>query len=225
MSKKSSKTTSGPSAAALPYMNAASTAAQTAYNGNAANTANINTALQGNMGTVLGSTLNNAGLNAASTYDQNVLGASADPTQNPLFMTMLNQTNGTTANAVNGAIGTRGLAGGSAQTQLLANELGKADNTALLSQYNTNLTNQQAAASNATSVAGAQDNGIQALLQYLTTQESLPTAGADDYANTIANLWGKSTTTTSTPSAFSNILGLISAGAGAYKDVTTGGQT
>lgn len=221
MSKKSSSSTSGPSKEALPYLNSASSAVTNAYTGNQANISNIDNALQSNMGTVLGNTLNNSNLSAAGNYDQGVLSSSADPTTNPLFMNMLNQTNATASNAANAAIGTRGLAGGSAQTQLLGNEISKADNSALLSQYNTNVGAQQTAASNATSVANGQNNGISAALQYLTGQATIPTTGADSYAQQIANLWGKSTTSTSTPSGLSSLEGLLGTGT-ALAGVITG---
>ncbi len=222
MGKKSSKTSTGPSKEALPYINSATGAVTDAYNQNQPNIANITSTLQQNMPGVLASTLNNPALGAASTYDQNTLTSNPDPTQNPLFMKMLGNLNDTTADSVNGAIGTRGLTGGSAQSQILASEIGKADNSALLSQYNTNVGAQQAAASNATSVAGAQNGGINSLLQYLTTQAGIPQSSADDYANNIANLWGKSTTTTSTPSFMSSLTGLLGAGASAYKDIAGG---
>lgn len=200
-----SKSTTGPSKAALPALNQATSALNGAYNPGAVQ--GITDTLTGQIPTVLGQTLNNPALGAASTYDQNMLTSNPDPTTNPLFMKMLQNTDASTTDAVNSGIGTRGLAGGSAQTQLLASQLGKANDTALLSQYNQNIANQGTAATNATSVANSQSGGIQALLQYLSGTAALPTSVAGDYANGIANLWGKSTTTTQSPSLLNSVLG------------------
>ena len=212
MGKKTSKQSSGPSKTSLPYLKAGSTAITDAYTGNQANVANITGLLNSNIPSVLGQTLNNPALGAASSYDQDVLGGKY-LTGNPFLQQQIDATNSDVANKVNGAIGTRGLTGGSAQTQILADSLAKNETGLRYQDYTNERANMNTAAGNATSVAGAGNSGIQSLLAYLSGTAELPGQIAGQYAQGLGSLWGNSTTQKSTPSAFSNLLGLAGAGA------------
>ncbi len=209
MSSKT-KTTSGPSAQALPYLTAASNALTNAYNPSTVN--GIDSTLQSQIPNVLASTLNNPTTGAAQTYDQNTLNSDANPLDSSIFNSNLKTINGQVTDSVNAGLGTRGLAGGSAATQVLGKSLADADNTAVLGQYNTNISNQNAAASNAASLQGAQDNGISTLGSYLSGTASLPTTVAGQYASGLDSLWGNSQTTTQQGSVLNSLIGAAGTG-------------
>lgn len=211
MGKKSSKTTTGPSKQALPYIKSATDAVTGAYNSNAGNIANITSTLQNNLPTVLGQTLNNPTLGAANSYDQDVLSGKY-LTGNPYLDAQIKATNEDVTNTVNGAIGTRGLTGGSAQAAILAKQLANNETNLRYTDYTNERNNMNTAAGNAASLSGANDNNIQALLAYLTGQAGIPASAADDYANNIAKLWGGSQTTTQSQSLGSTLGGLVGAG-------------
>ncbi|GEM70940.1 hypothetical protein SAQ01S_07060 [Sphingomonas aquatilis NBRC 16722] len=194
MSGKST-TTTGPSKAALPYIQSATNAAQSGYN-RASDLANISTTiLQQQLPGVVASTINNPTLGAANDYTQAVLGGKF-LTGNPQLDKQIATTNADVTNGVNGAIGSRGLAGGSAQSQILARELAKNETNLRYTDYNNERSRMDNAVGNATSLAGAGNQGIAALLAYLTGMSELPQNAANNYASSIGSLWGNSTTTT-----------------------------
>ena len=211
MGKKSSKTTTGPSKQALPYLQQGSNAVTAAYNGNAGNIASIESLLQNNMGQVADNAFSNPTLDAAAGYDQDVLSGKY-LTGNPYLDKMVAQTNADVTDAVNAGVGTRGITGGSAQTQLLANELAKNETNLRYNDYTAERNNMNTAAGNAASITGAKSSAIASLLQYLTAQAGIPTSAANDYAQALAALWGNSKTTTQTQPWGPQLAGLIGSG-------------
>lgn len=209
-------TTSGPSKAALPHLNAASSALDSGYQQSLGLANQATGILQDNLPTVLGQTINNPALKAANGYTTDVLGGKYLDA-NPYFDQMLANSNANIANTVNGSIGTRGLTGGSAQTALLAQEIGKNEVGARSAQYNTERGYQQAAAGNAANLSNAGNQGIATLLAYLTGGAQLPQAVAGQYANGVNGLWGSSQTTTqkSNPGILGIAGGLLSTAADA----------
>lgn len=212
---KKSKTETGPSAFAKPYIQSGATAVQDAFTANQPNLANISNTLQSNMGTVLGQTLNNSGLAAANSYNTDVLGGKY-LTGNPNLQGMIDNTNSSVANKVNASIGTRGGAGGSAQAQLLARELAKNETGLRYQDYNTERGYQQAAVGNAANLSNAGDNNIQTLLQYLSGQASIPQQGAQSYAASLGGLLGGYNTTTQSQGLGNTLAGLAGTGLSAW---------
>ncbi|MDK8188131.1 MULTISPECIES: hypothetical protein [Sphingomonas] len=208
MPSKSTQTT-GPSKAALPYINSATTATQNAYNqsqGLADQSVGI---LQQNLPTVIGRTMNNPLLGAASGYTSDVLGGKY-LTGNPLLSDQIANTNESVTNGVNSALGSRGLAGGSAASQILARELAKNETNLRYTDYNNERTRMDQAVGNATALNGAENQNLAALLTYLTGMTQLPQGVANNYAGSIGSLWGNSTTTTQKQSpSLGAILGQI----------------
>jgi hypothetical protein len=205
------KTTTGPSKAALPYINSATAAAQSGYDQSSALASKATGILSDNIGNVLGQTLNNPNLAAAGNYNQQVLnGDFLD--SNPFFDEMVSNSNSNVANKVNGSIGTRGLTGGSAQTQLLASELAKNETGLRSNQYNTERGYQQAAVGNAANLSSAGNQSIATLLAYLTGTAELPQAAANNYASSIGSLWGNSTTSTQKQGVGSLLGGVVGSG-------------
>jgi hypothetical protein len=212
---KKSKTETGPSAFAKPYIQSGATAVQDAFTANQPNLANISNTLQSNMGTVLGQTLNNPGLTAANSYNTDVLGGKY-LMSNPNLQGIIDNTNSDVANKVNASIGTRGGAGGSAQAQLLARELAKNETGLRYQDYNTERGYQQAAVGNAAGLSNAGDSNIQTLLQYLSGQASIPQQGAQSYASSIGGLLGGYNQTTQTQGIGNTLAGLAGAGLSAW---------
>lgn len=202
---KSSKQETGPSRFAQPYITAGANAVQGAYQANQPNIANISSFLQNNMGKVSSSLIDNPGLDAAGTYNSNVLGGKY-LNSNPNLQGIIDNTNSDVVNRVNSGVGMRGGAGGSAQTQLMARELAKNETGLRYQDYATERGYQDKGVANATALSGANDNNIQALLQYLTGQAGIPQAGAQSYAGSLAGLLGPYNTQTSTPSGASSIM-------------------
>lgn len=202
-------TTSGPSKAALPYLNSATTATQNAYNqsqGLADQSVGI---LQQNLPGVVERTINNPLLGAASGYTSDVLGGKY-LTGNPLLSQQIANTNESVTNGVNSALGSRGLAGGSAASQILARELAKNETNLRYTDYNNERTRMDQAVGNATALNGAENQNLAALLTYLTGMTQLPQGVANNYAGSIGSLWGNSTTTTQKQSpSLGAILGQI----------------
>lgn len=206
-----SRTTSGPSKLALPQINAATTAVTDAY-GRSSGLANqaVDT-LQANLPTVLGQTLNNPNLGAANTYTQRVLNGEFLGS-NPYFDDMVATSNAHVADKVNASIGTRGLTGGSAHTQLLGRELAENETGLRAAQYNTERGYQQNAASTAAGLSSAGNQNIATLIAYLTGTAQLPQSVASQYATGINNLWGNSTTTTQKQSLGSTLASIAGSG-------------
>jgi hypothetical protein len=203
--KKSSKQETGPSKFAAPFITQGANAVQGAYNANQPNIANISSFLQNNMGKVSSSLIDNPGLAAAGGYNSDVLSGKYLG-GNPHLQSIIDSTNSDVANKVNGAIGMRGGAGGSAQAQIMARELAKNESNLRYQDYSTERGYQDKGVANAAALSGANDNNIQALLQYLTGQAQIPQAGANSYAASIGGLLGNSQLQTSTPSTGSSIM-------------------
>jgi len=213
MSKKS-KSETGPSRFAQPYIASGANAAQGAFEANQPNIANISTFLQGNMPSIGARLLDDPGLKAASGYNSDVLGGKFLGS-NPNLQAIIDNTNSDVANKVNASIGSRGGAGGSAQAQLLARELAKNESALRYNDYATERGYQDKAVGNATALSGAGANNLQALLQYLTTQAGIPQSAATTYAGSIGGLLGPYQSKTTQDSPFNNMLKLVQAGASA----------
>lgn len=190
-----STSTSGPSKAALPNINAATNALGSAYQQAQPFIQQGTEALSGALPQVLGQTLNNPTLGAANAYTRDVLGGKY-LTGNPLLQQQIDATNSSVANGVNGAVGTRGLTGGSAQQQILARELAKNETSLRYTDYNNERSRMDSAVGSAAGLSSAGNQGIAALLAYLNGGASLPLDAASQYAQGIGGLWGNSTTTT-----------------------------
>ena len=219
MSKKST-TETGPSKFAQPYIQSGANALQNAYQGNQGNISRISDYLQNNMGNVANMTLNNPGLQQASAYNSDVLSGKYLG-GNPHLQSIIDTTSSDVANRVNGAIGMRGGAGGSAQAQILSRELAKNESALRYQDYSTERGYQNGAVGQATALSGANNNNIQSLLQYLTGQATIPQAGAQGYAQSLAGLLGNYNTQTSTPSQFDSIMkgiGTAASAASAFSD-------
>jgi len=201
---KKSKSETGPSKFAQPYISSGANAVQGAYQANQPNIANISQFLQNNMGNVASSLLSNPTLGAANTYASDVLSGKY-LSGNPNLQAIIDNTNSDVANKVNAAIGARGGAGGSAQAAILARELAKNEAGLRYQDYATERGYQDKGVADATALSGANAGNIAALLQYLTGQATIPQSGANSYAGAIGQLLGNYNTQSQTPSTGSSI--------------------
>lgn len=215
-----SSTTTGPSKAALPNLNAATSALNTGYQQSLGLANQATGILQDNLPTVLGQTINNPALKAANGYTTDVLGGKY-LTGNPFLDQQIADTNSSVANSVNGAIGTRGLAGGSAQAQILARELAKNETNLRYTDYSNERSRMDGAVGSAANLSNAGNQGIATLLAYLTGTAQLPQSVAGNYANGVGGLWGNSTTTTQKKSL--GLLDILAAANSAARSATGAG--
>jgi len=205
MGKKSSTTETGPSKFSQPYITAGANAVQGAFSAYQPSLANISDFLKNNMGKVAASTIDNPAMGAANGYTSDVLSGKY-LSGNPNLQAIIDSTNSDVANKVNGAIGMRGGAGGSAQARILARELAKNEAGLRYQDYSTERGYQDKGVADAATLSGANAGNIQALLQYLTGQATIPQSGANSYASALASLLGNQSSTTSTPSTANSIM-------------------
>tara|TARA_R110002074_G_scaffold262994_2_gene435113 strand:- start:711 stop:1415 length:705 start_codon:yes stop_codon:yes gene_type:complete len=221
MGKKSSKSTTGPSKFAKPYIQSGVNEVTNAYNANKGNIASISDILAKNMPGVVDSTINNEGLSAANTLNTDTLNGKYLQ-GNPYLQQIIDQTNRDVTDGVNSGIGMRGVTGGSAHAQILARELAKSESNLRYTDYSKERGYQDAAIGKAAGLSTANDANIQTLLQYLTGAATIPTVGAENYSDQIAKLMGQYTTTTAKNSTLDNILNTVSAASSAYKSFSGG---
>lgn len=133
-----------------------------AFSQNAGNVANIQSTLSGMMGTAADNYAKNPTLNAAKGYVGSTLGQGYNST--PYLQDMINQTNSSVADATTGALGTRGLTGGSAMAKILSAQLAKNETGLRYQDYNDWQDRQAQAASLAPSLSGADATNLSSLL-------------------------------------------------------------
>lgn len=192
MGLSSSKTTTGPSKAALPHINAATSAVKGAYDANAGNLQQISGSLfdaykkySSNLG---------GNLTGAKGYVGDVLGGKfADG--NPHLESVIDTTNESVADRVNSLFSRAGQTGSSRQIGELGKQL-SANESGLRYQ---NYTDEQKRMMDAVSAAmglNSADNSNAATMAALgTTAAEVPYIGANNLAGNIGSLWGNATTT------------------------------
>lgn len=203
LSSSTQTQTSGPSAQALPYINSASSALQSAYTGNQANSSAIGSGLSSAFAS-LANSANGSGdaLNAANTYNTGLLTGSYTPSSD--LQGIMDTTNNTVSNKLNALFAASGQTGSSRQQGELANQLASADNALQYQDYNNYLQRQQAAASSAIGGANSTYSTLGSLGNTATTQ---PYLGAEMLSSGLGSLWGNSNTTTGTSSG--SVLGSL----------------
>jgi hypothetical protein len=216
MSKKSAKSTTGPSKFAQPYISSAANTLQSTFQGNQQNVADLSAGLNSALPQIQANALNNPTLSAAGGYDQDVLSGKYLGAGNPYLAQQIANTNNSVGDAVNAKIGMIGGAGGSAQAAILARELAKNETNLRYTDYTNERQAMAGAASNATSVAGAQNGGLAAYLAAIEQAATLPTVNASGLASGIGGLLGNYTTTKQTPSLASQLVNAAAAAAQAY---------
>lgn len=195
MSKKS-KSTTGPSKFAKPYISSAANAVNSAYQANAGNTKTISDAISsrvpGLADKVFGA---NPLLDKAKGYATDVLGGKY-LTGNPQLDAIIANTNSDVANKVNASIGARGRTGGDAHSSILTRELAKNETGLRYQNYGDEMDRMTTAAGMAPGLNAAEYEGIAPLLAMAQAGIELPMSASNNYAQQIAALMGNYNTTT-----------------------------
>ena len=216
MGLSSSKTTSGPSKFAQPYISSGANAITDAYNTNKGPTAEIASGIQGMIPGLMDKyNAGNPGVNAAEGYNTDVLGGKYLD-GNPYLENILGKTRNDTLGAVGGAFGSRGAFGGTKYAEAAGRGVADAENTLRYNDYGAERGRMDAAAGRAPSTAAADYLGITPLLAAAQTGTDLAFAPSNNYAQQLAALLGNSTTTKQSGNVLGSLLQGAGAAAGAY---------
>lgn len=204
MGLSSSKTTSGPSKAALPHLNSATTAVQGAYNSN-----------QGNLDAISGS-LSDAFKKYASTMGSGLTGAQTRVNDvlggkyldgNPQLQNIIDTTNASVADQVNALFSRAGQSGSSRQIGELGKRLSENESGLRYQSYSDEQARMDAAIAQALGLNSAGNENAATLTNLGTSAATVPYLGASFLADSLGGLWGNSTTTKSSPSIGQMLLG------------------
>lgn len=144
-------------------------------------------------------------VNAAAGYDQDVLGGKY-LNGSPQLDAIVNQTNNDTRNGSEASLGTRGLTGGSAYTDIISRALAQNETGLRYTDYNNQLGRMDTAAANAPGVAAAQYQPLSAAIAAAQAQTA-PVQAAAGYGSAMGGLLGQyqNTNQTSSPSLMDSI--------------------
>jgi hypothetical protein len=210
MGLSSSKTTSGPSKFAQPFISAGANAITDAYNTNKGPTAEIASSIQGLVPGLLEKyNAGNPSVNAAQGYNSDVLGGKY-LTGNPYLESIVNKSRENAMGAVGGAFGRLGAFGGTKYAEAAGRGVADAENTLRYNDYGAERGRMDTAAGQAPSIAAADYLGISPLLAAAQGGTDLAYAPSDHYSSALAQLLGNSQTTKSSSNIFD---GLLKAGA------------
>lgn len=207
MGLSSSKTTTGPSKAALPHLNSATSAVQGAYNSN-----------QGNLDDISGS-LSDAFKKYSSTMGSSLTGAQSRVddvlggkylTGNPELESVIDTTNASVADQVNALFSRAGQSGSSRQIGELGKRLSENESGLRYKNYSDEQARMDAAVAQALGLNSAGNENAATLANLGTTAATTPYIGASFLADSMGGLWGNSTTTKSSPSLGQMLIGAAS---------------
>lgn len=207
MGLSSSKTTSGPSKAALPYINHATSTLTNAVNANQSNVDAISGKIRGLFDSYAGG--DDATLGAARGYVGDVLGGKY-LSGNPQLEAIIGQTNNDVTDRVNAIFSRAGQVGSSRYGGELGKQLSAAENNLRYQNYGDEMSRMASAAGLAPGLSSAEAQRLAAMASLGQTAADLPLTNAQALAQGIGGLWGNSTTTKQS----GNVLGqLLQAGA------------
>lgn len=216
MGLSGSKSTTGPSKFAKPYIKAAANEAQSVYDQNKGANAEIATSIQGLLPGVIDKyNAGNPAVKAATDYTTGVLGGQYAQ-GNPYLEQMIGRTADDVTDRVSGSLGTRGRTGGDAHSAILGRELATAENGMRYQDYSAERDRMAQAAGMAPGLAVADYAGIIPALSVAEAGAELPYAGINSYAGNIGGLLGQYTTTKNKQGIGSALLGAASQAAGAF---------
>lgn len=213
MGFSSSKTTSGPSKQALPYLTSASGAVQGAYDANRGNVSDITDALKSTFDAY---SPNNPGLTAAGGYAGDVLGGKFLDAGNPYLKGMIDTTNNSVMDRINALFGRNGQTGSSRQIGELGSRLAEAENNLRYADYGAERDRMAQAGSLALGVNSGQNENIQTQAGLGATTAGLPMNNALSLAQALGGLWGNSTTTKTSGGLGQTLMQGLGAAAGAF---------
>lgn len=140
-----------------------------------------------------------ANVNAARDYNSDVLGGKYLDAGNPYLDSIVDKTANTTRNQAAGALGTRGLTGGSAFTDIISRNVSDASNTLRYNDYNNERGRMDTAAGMAPGLAAARELPLASLLEIANAQQ-MPVQAAAGAGSAVGGLLGQYTNTRQTQS-------------------------
>lgn len=213
MGLSSSKTTTGPSKAALPHLNTATSAIQGAYDNSKGVVSDVSGALKSAFDKY---DVSSPALDAANSYTTDVLGGKYLDAGNPYLQGVIDKTNNSVRDQVNALFSNAGQTGSSRQIGELGSRLSESENSLRYTDYSNERDRMAAAVSSALGLNSANNENLQTWAGLGSTAAGLPMEAALGYANGIGSLWGNSTTTKQSASLGQALLQAGSAAAGAY---------
>lgn len=190
-SKSKSSTTYGKDA--LPKINAATDAVTGAYNAAQPDINNVTGTLRSTFGDY---SATNPTLDAANGYASDVLGGKYLTQGNPYLQGMIDTTNESVADRVNALFSRSGQTGSSRQIGELGKQLSAAENNLRYQDYTSERARMDGAASNAVGLNSAANQNVQTQATLGQVLTGIGTDAAQQYAQSIAGLWGNNLNTT-----------------------------
>jgi hypothetical protein len=196
MSKKS-KSTTGPSRFAQPFIQQGANALSSEYENSIGGLRETAGEFSGLIGDFARDRLENgdAGVNAARDYGVRTINGDFLTQNNPYFQDMLKNSLNSATNSTQAALGLRGLTGGSDYAGIIADRNAQVATGLAYNDYGRERSAQEAAAGRAGSLAAADYLPIQGLLASLQAQQA-PLNAASQYAGGLGGLLGGYTTST-----------------------------
>lgn len=211
-------TTTGPSAAATPHLNAATGAITSAYNSAQPIASNIGSSLADAFASFNTSRQNNPLTAGANDYLGKVIGGEYLD-GSPQLQGVIDQTNDSVTDRVNAIFARAGHSGSSRQYGELGKQLADNETRLRYQNYSDEQTRIGQAISQALAMRGADNQDIATLLALGQGAVEIPLAPSQAYASGIGGLWGNSQTQTTkdSGSVVGSLGGLLSSAASAKK--------
>lgn len=208
MGLSSSKSTSGPSKQALPWLNSASSAVQSAYNSNQSNLADISSSLSDafkSYSSSLGS-----GLTGANSYINDVLSGTYLNNGNPELQNVIDSTNASVTDQINALFSKAGqsTSGSTRATGELAKQLATNESNLRYQNYSDEQARMMEAVNAALGLNSANNENYETLASLGSTAATTPYLGASFLADALGGLWGKSTTTSTGSNLLNSLVSL-----------------
>lgn len=161
------------------------------------------------------------GVKSAMQYNQDVTSGKYLDAGNPYLQGQIDQTNAGVRNGLAASLGTRGLTGGSAFSDIISSNLAKNENNLRYADYNNERNRMDSAASAAGGISAGQYQPLSVLQGILQSQQA-PIQAAAGAGSSIGGLLGSYTNGTQTQS--NSIGGLLAQlGGGALSGWASGG--
>lgn len=209
---KKSKSSTGPSKFAKPYISSAANTVQSAYNANRDNLQNIGDAFSSGFQGIASQAFGADPLvDQARSHSSDVLGGKY-LSGNPYLDDMIRLTSGNVADRVNSTFGAAGRTGSDVHGYDLARGLADSELGLRYQNYGDERSAMERAAAGAGDLSAARFAGVPAALGVGQAAAETPYIGADFLARGMGGLMGPYTTTTQSQSLGSSLAGLAGAG-------------
>ncbi len=193
MGLSSSKTTTGPSKQAMPYLQAGSSALQSVYDANKGNVAEIGSDLMGQYRRFSDSVTNNPTLGAARRFTADTI--NSDPASNPQLDNIINTSNNDIMDRINAIFSRAGQTRSSRQIGEVAKQLSANESGLRYNDWNAGQDRKAQAVQQAIAMGGLDNQTSAALAALAEGAATTPYIGAQILSQGLGNLWGNSTTT------------------------------